>query len=82
MATISGNLKKGLIATIKLYQLGMSGFFGHCCRFEPTCSAYALEAINKYGCVKGCWLSIRRLFSCHPWHRGGIDPVPQSKHKT
>ena len=47
-----------------------------CCRFVPTCSEYALEAIKKYGAIKGSWLAIKRILKCHPFHKGGYDPVP------
>jgi len=58
------------------YQLGISPFMGLCCRFEPTCSFYAVEAIDKHGPLKGLLLGIGRLLKCHPFHSGGFDPVP------
>lgn len=61
---------------IRFYQLALSPFIGKCCRFFPSCSDYGLEAINKHGSLKGSWLIIKRLMKCHPWHPGGIDPVP------
>ena len=61
---------------IRAYQICISPLFPSCCRFEPTCSAYALEAIKKYGPVKGLYLSIKRILKCNPFHEGGYDPVP------
>ncbi|HSX25922.1 MAG TPA: membrane protein insertion efficiency factor YidD [Chlamydiales bacterium] len=61
---------------IRLYQAAISPFVGHCCRFFPTCSEYACEAVEKHGSWKGAWLILRRLLRCHPFHRGGCDPVP------
>jgi putative membrane protein insertion efficiency factor len=61
---------------IRLYQRALSPVLGVHCRFHPTCSAYAREAIEKYGFLQGVWLGIRRLLRCHPLHRGGFDPVP------
>ena len=65
-----------LISLIRLYQLLLSPFFGSQCRFTPTCSHYAREAIEKHGSLRGSFYSIRRLLRCHPWHHGGYDPVP------
>jgi uncharacterized protein len=61
---------------IRLYQWVVSPLLGPRCRFYPTCSNYALEAINRYGAIHGGWLTVRRLGRCHPWHPGGFDPVP------
>ena len=65
-----------LITLIKLYRYLISPWLGQHCRFEPSCSAYALTALERYGAVKGTLLPIRRLSRCHPWHTGGFDPVP------
>ena len=61
---------------VKAYQAVLSPFLGKHCRFEPTCSAYTYEAIQRYGLFRGTGLGIRRLLRCHPFHEGGIDPVP------
>jgi hypothetical protein len=61
---------------IRAYQLTLSPLLGNRCRYYPTCSAYAREAIDKYGFLRGTSLGIRRLLRCHPFHAGGIDPVP------
>lgn len=61
---------------IRAYQLTISPLIGHACRFEPSCSRYALEAIERYGVLKGALLACRRLLRCHPWCDGGFDPVP------
>ena len=65
-----------LIVPIKLYQILLSPLIGPSCRFTPTCSNYAIEAINKHGPFKGFWLSIKRISKCHPWGDSGHDPVP------
>ena len=65
-----------LIVPIKLYQIILSPLIGPSCRFTPTCSNYAIEAINKHGPFKGFWLAIKRISKCHPWGDSGHDPVP------
>lgn len=69
-------LARIFIAMIRLYQYFLSPVFGTQCRFTPTCSHYAADALNKYGAVKGVYLTSRRLLRCHPWCDGGYDPVP------
>jgi putative membrane protein insertion efficiency factor len=69
-------MKRLLSLLIRGYQLGLSPFFGTSCRFHPSCSEYAQEAIVKHGAARGVWLAVRRLGRCHPWHPGGIDEVP------
>lgn len=68
---------KFLKLMIRLYQIGLSPFWGSQCRFYPTCSCYAMEAIDKHGAVKGFFLSVYRILRCNPWSKGGIDPVPE-----
>lgn len=70
---------KSIIILIKAYRLILSPWLGNHCRFYPSCSAYAIEAIQKHGTVKGSWLAIKRLGCCHPWHEGGVDPVPEGR---
>ncbi|MCB1921652.1 MAG: membrane protein insertion efficiency factor YidD [Candidatus Competibacteraceae bacterium] len=70
-----------LIALIRIYQLVISPLLGNHCRFYPSCSQYAREAIEQYGVLRGGWLAIRRLLRCHPWHPGGVDPVPEPSPK-
>ena len=65
-----------LIALVRFYQLCISPLTPPSCRFTPTCSQYALEALRKYGLLKGSWLAIKRLARCHPWGGSGYDPVP------
>lgn len=69
-------MRKLLVGLIKLYQWCLSPFFGTSCRFNPSCSNYAIEAINQYGAIKGGYLAILRIGRCHPWCEGGHDPVP------
>ena len=65
-----------LIWMIKAYQVLLSPIFGQQCRFYPTCSQYALDAINKYGAITGTYYTVHRLSRCHPWCAGGHDPIP------
>jgi hypothetical protein len=66
-----------LIGVIRAYQMALSPFLPpNTCRFYPTCSVYAVDAIRKYGSVKGGWMAARRIAKCHPYHPGGYDPVP------
>jgi putative membrane protein insertion efficiency factor len=65
-----------LIALVRAYRLFLSPWLGSSCRFEPTCSAYALEALKRHGATHGGYLTLRRLARCHPWCAGGSDPVP------
>ena len=70
-------MKKILLSFIRFYQRHISPAFPARCRFSPTCSRYAYEAITKYGALKGGWLALRRLLRCHPFYKGDIfDPVP------
>ncbi len=69
-------MKNLLTKIIRGYQILISPLLGHRCRFFPSCSHYATEAINKYGSSKGSYLAVRRVFKCHPFHPGGYDPVP------
>ena len=70
-------MKTILLYTIRAYRYLISPLLGNHCRYHPTCSAYALEAIEKHGASRGTWLAIRRLLRCHPFHPGGYDPVPE-----
>jgi uncharacterized protein len=72
-------VKYPLLGLLKLYQWLISPLFGPTCRFYPSCSRYAYEAIATHGAVKGCYLAARRLLRCHPWNPGGLDPVPPRK---
>lgn len=74
---ISKILSRFLIIMIKLYRYLISFLLGNCCRFVPSCSTYAEEAITIHGCLKGCYLALRRIMRCHPFQKGGIDPVPK-----
>ena len=75
-------MKTLLIFLIDSYRLLLSPFFGTQCRFYPTCSSYAREAIETHGALKGAWLTICRIGKCHPWHEGGIDNVPPRHSKN
>ena len=65
-----------LALPIRAYRLVLSPWIGHSCRFQPTCSAYALDALHRHGAARGGWLTLRRLGRCHPWGGSGLDDVP------
>jgi putative membrane protein insertion efficiency factor len=65
-----------VVALLRAWQYLVSPVYGPTCRFYPSCSAYALEAVDRHGLVRGGWLAVRRLGRCHPWNPGGVDPVP------
>jgi hypothetical protein len=75
-------MQKLLTLLIRGYRYLISPLLGNHCRFYPTCSHYALDAIEHHGALKGTWLAGARLLRCHPWHPGGYDPVPPPKQKN
>jgi len=66
---------------IRFYQYAISPYIGSSCRFTPTCSSYAIESIEQHGIFKGSWLALKRIGRCHPFHAGGLDPVPENRIK-
>lgn len=75
-------MKTILLFLLRVYKLGISPFLGQNCRFFPSCSDYAAEAVREYGAAKGSILAAKRLGKCHPWHPGGFDPVPKKSTET
>jgi putative membrane protein insertion efficiency factor len=73
-------MKVLLLFLLKCYKLGISPFLGQHCRFYPSCSDYARDALVAHGALRGSWLAGRRLCQCHPWNAGGFDPVPPAHH--
>ena len=73
-------MRRMLIWVIRGYKFAISPMFGQTCRYYPSCSTYALQAIERHGAIKGSWLAVRRLARCHPWTPGGVDHVPP--HRT
>jgi uncharacterized protein len=69
-------MSRMLIALVRGYRHALSPWWGNQCRFTPTCSQYAIEALGRHGALKGSALALRRIGRCHPWHAGGFDPVP------
>ncbi|MHB1861484.1 MAG: membrane protein insertion efficiency factor YidD [Gemmatimonadaceae bacterium] len=69
-------MRRILVLGVRGYQLWISPLLPASCRYYPTCSAYAVEALERHGAIKGSWLALRRILRCHPFHTGGFDPVP------
>ena len=69
-------MKRLLILGVRAYQVGIGPLLPASCRYYPSCSAYAIEALERHGALRGSWLSVRRILRCHPFHAGGYDPVP------
>lgn len=76
MEKVNQALRQSFIFIIRLYQKLLSPLLGNNCRFQPTCSNYAIQAIKLHGVLKGTWLTLKRILKCHPLHEGGEDPVP------
>lgn len=73
---MNATMKSVLVALLRGYQYLFRPLLGQNCRFLPSCSDYAIEAISRHGALRGSWLTVRRVARCHPWHPGGYDPVP------
>jgi putative membrane protein insertion efficiency factor len=80
-ATKAGPVARVLLVPINFYRRWISPALPPSCRFEPSCSAYAVEALTTHGALRGSWLTMRRLLRCGPWHPGGYDPVPPRRHQ-
>lgn len=76
MAPLRNPLVHVFLIAIRCYRMAISPFLGRSCRYHPSCSEYALEALTRHGLLRGMALSVRRVGRCHPWHPGGFDPVP------
>jgi putative membrane protein insertion efficiency factor len=72
-------MKYVLIGLLRAYRLVVSPLYGQVCRYHPSCSAYALEAVRVHGSLRGGWYAVRRVARCHPWAPGGYDPVPPAR---
>jgi len=77
---VSRMLAKPLIGLVRLYGLLISPWLGSNCRYQPTCSSYAIEALQVHGALRGTWLAAKRIGRCHPWGGSGYDPVPGTEH--
>lgn len=72
-------MRRIIVWLISLYRSFISPFLGSTCRYYPSCSEYAQTAVSRFGVLKGGWMATRRISRCHPWHEGGLDPVPEKK---
>ena len=79
--TLPDPLKYPLIGLLRAYQALISPLYGQVCRYYPSCSAYALDAVRDHGSLRGSWLAVRRLARCHPWAAGGVDHVPPRRNR-
>lgn len=77
METFRKIVRKMIIGPIWAYRYFISPFLGSNCRYYPSCSAYAIESVEKHGAIAGGWIAFKRIIRCHPWHEGGVDPVPE-----
>jgi hypothetical protein len=77
MGKIAESPRTIALALLKLYRYAVSPFLAPSCRFQPSCSEYAIAALQRYGVLRGCWLAARRISKCHPFHDGGYDPLPE-----
>jgi len=75
-------MRQILIALIRLYRYAISPYLAPSCRYTPTCSSYAIEAVERFGIFRGSWMALRRISRCHPWHEAGYDPVPDNNELT
>jgi uncharacterized protein len=75
-------IARALIFLIRIYQWTLSPLLGQICRFEPSCSRYAVKCLEHHGALRGCWLAARRLGRCHPWNPGGYDPPPPPRSRA
>lgn len=75
LVKVKNTLQQSIILILRGYQMFLSPLLGNCCRFHPNCSLYAQDAIQHYGVTRGCWMTLKRLLRCHPWHPGGYDPI-------
>lgn len=72
-------MRRVIIKLIGVYRYLISPFLGNNCRYYPTCSEYAQTSVERFGVFRGSWMAVRRISRCHPWHEGGVDPVPEKK---
>lgn len=77
-----GPVARLLLALVTFYRRGVSPLLGPRCRFAPTCSSYAEQALREHGALRGGWLAVRRVLRCHPFHPGGLDPVPARRRRA